>query len=209
MSWMPKPQIETGYGSHAVDVANMLGTYVHVDDPDRAVIEPWASTVSGPILDVGAGTGRWTGQLAKLGHSVEGLEPVEELVALARQAHPDLTFHRGWIDGLGDTHHKWAGILAWYAIIHLGPHELPKALVALRSGLVDGGSLLMSFFSGPYAEAFEHPVTTAYRWPVPIMVQAVERAGFDVTHRYGGHHSAHAYIIARAVPDRPSRQDGM
>ena len=198
MSWTPKPQIETAYGSQAADVSNMLGTEVSADDPDRAVIEPWANTVSGPILDVGSGTGRWTGQLAKLGHTIEGLEPVEKLVALARQAHPGLTFHRGWIDELSDTQNNWAGILAWYTIIHLGPEELPKALVALRAGLVDDGSLLMSFFSGPYAEAFGHPVTTAYRWPMSVMTQALERAGFEVRHRYGG--SPHAYIIARAVP---------
>ena len=199
MSWTPKPQIETAYGCQAADVATMLGTRVDADDPDRAVIEPWANSVSGPILDVGSGTGRWTGQLAKLGHTIEGLEPVEKLVALARQAHPTLTFRRGWIDGLSDAQNNWAGILAWYAIIHLGPEELPKALVALRAGLVNGGSLLMSFFSGPYVEAFEHPVTTAYRWPMPVMIQALKRAGFQVTHRYGGQHSPHAYIIARAA----------
>src|SRR5699024_10506898 len=133
--------------------------------------------------------------------------------------------HRGWIDELSDTQNNWAGILAWYTIIHLGPEELPKALVALRAGLVDDGSLLMSFFSGPYAEAFEQPVTTAHRWPLAartqavayaddfehpvaaacrwlmsVMAPALEHAGFEVRHRYGGYHSPHAYIIARAVP---------
>src|SRR5690625_6507310 len=95
MSWTPKPQIETAYGSQAADVSNMLGTGVSADDPDRAVIEPWANTVSGPILDAGSGTGRWTGQRAKLGHTMEGLEPAEKLVAPARHAHPRLACHRG------------------------------------------------------------------------------------------------------------------
>src|SRR5699024_12431442 len=102
MAWKSKPQIETAYGSHAAEVSNMLGTEASADDPDRAVIEPWANTVSGPILDVGSGTGRWTGQLATLAHTIEGLPPVYKLVALARQAHPGLPFHRSWIDGVRD-----------------------------------------------------------------------------------------------------------
>src|SRR5699024_12419293 len=130
----------------------MLGTEVSADDPDRAVIEPWANPVAGPILDVGSGTGRWTGQLAKLGHTIESLEPVAKLVALARQAHPGLTFHRGLIDELSDTQNNLAGVLAWYIIIHLEPEELPNARVALRAGLRDAVLLLMYFVSCRYYE---------------------------------------------------------
>src|SRR5699024_11916886 len=123
MSWTPKPQIETAYGSQAADVSNMLGTEVSADDPDRAVIEPWANTVSGPILDVGSGTGRWTGPLARPGHTIEGVEAVEKRVALARQAHPGLTVQRAWSDGRSDTQDDGAGRFAWYAILHVEPEE--------------------------------------------------------------------------------------
>src|SRR5699024_1933074 len=73
MSWTPKPQIETAYGSQAADVSNMLGTEVSADDSDRAVIEPWANTVSGPILYVGSATGLCTCQPAILDHTIECL----------------------------------------------------------------------------------------------------------------------------------------
>ncbi|WP_233722101.1 hypothetical protein [Nesterenkonia massiliensis] len=46
------------YGSPEVDIEGILGAEISPDDPDRAVIEPWAAAVDGPILDVGAGTGR-------------------------------------------------------------------------------------------------------------------------------------------------------
>ncbi|ORI20255.1 class I SAM-dependent methyltransferase [Rhodococcus sp. 1168] len=62
----------------------MLGSEVSTADPDRAVIEPWADTVEGRILDVGSGTGRWAGHLASLAHDIGGLEPVERLVDVAR-----------------------------------------------------------------------------------------------------------------------------
>ena len=68
-------RVADAYGSTEVDIEGILGAEISPDDPDRAVIEPWAAAVDGPILDVGAGTGRWTGHLARLGHTVEGLEP--------------------------------------------------------------------------------------------------------------------------------------
>ncbi|MEZ5475196.1 MAG: class I SAM-dependent methyltransferase [Steroidobacteraceae bacterium] len=61
---MATDEIIHAYGSKAAGLADLLGAVVSARDPDRGVIEPWAETVSGRILDVGAGTGRWSGQLA-------------------------------------------------------------------------------------------------------------------------------------------------
>lgn len=64
--------------------------------------------------------------------------------------------------------------------------------------LEDGGSLLVSFFSGHRLEAFRHPVTTAYLWPMADMIDAIEQAGFEVTDRQWDQRGPHANITARA-----------
>lgn len=186
------------YNTPNFDPETMLGTTVSSDDPDRVLIESWATTVDGVILDVGAGTGRWTGHLAGLGHRIEGLEPAKRLVELARQSHPTVTFHHGAIGSLPATTTPWSGILAWYSLIHLSPAELPEALVSLRASTQDGGSLLMSFFSGPRLEPMDHPVTTAYRWPLLDLIRELERADFEVIDHHWHPQFPHAHLTARA-----------
>lgn len=197
---MARGEVTRAYGSKAAALGDMLGTVVSPQDPDRAVIEPWAEAVSGPILDVGAGTGRWTGHLAGLGHQVEGLEPVDEFVQIARRAHPTVRFRHASIADLAVSDESWAGILAWYSLIHLGPDELRLALSTLRGVLDDDGSLLVSFFSGHRLEAMSHPVVTAYRWPMSSMALALEQAGFTVTDGHWETSGPHANMTAKASP---------
>lgn len=187
------------YNAENFDPETMLGTMISADDPDRVLIESWAATVDGVILDVGSGTGRWTGHLAGLGQQIEGLEPATRLVELARQSHPSVTFHHGALGESPATTKRWAGILAWYSLIHLGPEELPEALVSLRATVEDGGSLLMSFFSGPRLEPMDHPVTTAYRWPLSDLIRALKQANFEVTNSHWHPQFPHAYLTATAT----------
>lgn len=193
-------EVTQAYRTKAAELAGMLGTVVSPRDPGRGGIESWAETVSGRILDVGAGAGRWTGHLAALGHDVEGLEPVDQFVELARRAHPAVPFRHGSLADLVGSAERWSGILAWYSLIHLGPDQLPAALSTLRSVLEDNGSLLLSFFSGPRFEAFQHPATTAYRWPITAMARALESAGYEVTNQQQHPRHPHATITATTRP---------
>ena len=193
-------RVAEAYGSPRVDIEGILGTEISPSDPDRAIIEPWAAAVDGPILDVGAGTGRWTGHLARLGHTVEGLEPSDRLITIARARHPAVVFHHDSIEDLARCETRWGGILAWYSTIHMSSEELLHALVTLRTRLGDGGSLLMSFFAGPRLEAFDHPIAPAYRWPMNKIVAALTQAGFEVIAQHSNPRSPHAYITACATP---------
>src|SRR5699024_6626643 len=111
--------VSKAYSSPTFDADRMLGATVSANDPDRRLIEPWARNIDGAILDVGAGMGRWAGHLAGLGHEVEGLEPATRLVELARRTHPSVTFHQGAIADLSGFSKRWAGLLAWYSLIHM------------------------------------------------------------------------------------------
>lgn len=190
--------IVQAYGAPTMDVEGLLGTEVLPADPDRQLIEPWAAAVDGPILDVGSGTGRWTGRLASLGYQVEGLEPAQRLVKLARETHPGVTFHHGLITDLAAWDRRWAGILAWYSVIHMGPQELSDALCSLHDVLEDHGTLLLSFFTGPVVRTFPHPVAPAYLWPMDRMVQVLETAGFTIVDQRHTPSGPHAQLLARA-----------
>lgn len=190
-------EIAQAYRTKATGLADMLGTAVSPRDSGRRVIEPWAETVSGRILDVGAGTGRWTGHLAALGHDVEGLEPVDTFVEIARRAYPAVPFRHASLADLAGEEERWSGILAWYSLIHIGPDELPAALSTLRSVLEDGGRS-SSRSSGPRIEAFQHPAAPAYRWPMTAMARALEGARYEVTDHQWHPKRPHATVTARA-----------
>lgn len=196
---MTEGSVARAYGARADALAAVLGRAVASDDPDRSVIESWASGVTGPILDVGSGTGRWAGHLAGLGHAVEGLEPAAEFVDLARESFPTVTFRHASIADLARSDERWSGVLAWYSLIHMGADELPAALATLRRALTGDGHLLLSFFHGARREPIPHPATTAFLWPMADMIDELERAGFRVT----GHHTnpggPHAVVAARAL----------
>lgn len=186
------------YSAHVVPVAQALGTTVHPTDQDRAVIEPWAAGIGGKILDLGTGTGRWAGFLTSLGHDVEGVDPSSGFIDLARQAHPTVPFRVGTVDDLVGSAERWSGILAWYSLIHLDPDAMLQTLTVLRSVVVDDGSILLSFFSGPKLEMIQHPVAPAYRWPMATLIDAVNNAGFVVTGQYSNPQSPHSFVTAKA-----------
>jgi 2-polyprenyl-3-methyl-5-hydroxy-6-metoxy-1,4-benzoquinol methylase len=52
---------------------------------DRPVIEQWARSPGGPLLDLACGTGRMAIHLAQQGYQVTGVDIVPEMIALARQ----------------------------------------------------------------------------------------------------------------------------
>jgi ubiquinone/menaquinone biosynthesis C-methylase UbiE len=63
-------------------------TYDLVDagyDEDRPLIEQWARSLGGPLLDVACGTGRMAIPLAAQGYQVTGVDIVPEMIAQARQ----------------------------------------------------------------------------------------------------------------------------
>ena len=187
------------YDARAEFLAEVLGREVDLGDPDRRVIEAWASGVPGRILDVGSGTGRWAGHLAQLGHAVEGLEPAGRFVELARRTFPGVAFRHAAISDLVSTEERWTGVLAWYSLIHMDAHELPATLSILRRVLEEGGQLLLAFFTGIGYEPIPHPATTAYLWPMEDMTAALRRAGFEVTGQHSSPGAPHAVISARAA----------
>ncbi|MGY1433970.1 class I SAM-dependent methyltransferase [Streptomyces reniochalinae] len=151
---------------------------------DRAVLAAFADTVRaagpGPVAELGCGPGSVTAHLRDLGLDVFGVDLSPALLGLAREAYPDLRFELGSMDNLDVADGRLRGIVSWYSIIHTPPEEVPAYFAEFRRVLAPDGTLLLAFFEsegGPTA-AFDHKVTTAYRWPVDDLAGLAADAGF-------------------------------
>lgn len=171
-----------------------LGGQEHEDD--TALVRRHLVGLPGTVLDLGCGPGHWTAALHSWGVEVSGVDMVPEFVAHARATHPGPRFRLGSMTELDVPEHSVAGILAWYSTIHLPPPELDEVLAGFRRLLVPAGMLVVGFFdSDDDVAAFDHRVTTAYRWPVDVFTQHLAEAGFEEVQR-----------LQRRAPDRPDRR---
>lgn len=168
------------YGSRAEEYIEAVGRIEHVEDEDRARIRSWATGISGRVLDIGSGPGQWTDYLRREGVEIEGVEPTPEFLAAARGRYPGSSFRAGRAESLDVDDASLAGILAWYSLIHTEPEDIDDALAEFARAVATGGSLLIGFFTGATLEPFEHAVTTAYHWPVELLSERIEAAGFTV-----------------------------
>ncbi|GAA4202863.1 class I SAM-dependent methyltransferase [Actinocatenispora rupis] len=151
---------------------------------ERALFDAYAEHVragaAGPVAELGCGPGPITRQLTDLGLDAYGVDLSPVMVDLARAAYPELRFEVGSMDALDLPDGALRGIVSWYSIIHATPQELPSYLAEFARVLATGGHLLLGFFEaegGPVA-AFDHKVTTAYRWPVDELAALAADAGF-------------------------------
>ncbi|MFD6109670.1 class I SAM-dependent DNA methyltransferase [Streptomyces yangpuensis] len=150
---------------------------------DRSVIAAFADLAragGGPVAELGCGPGYVTAHLRDLGLDVFGVDLSPGMVDFARAAHPGLRFRIGSMDALDLADGALGGIVSWYSVIHAPPAELPAYFAEFRRVLAPGGNLLLAFFEaeGGPVTAFDHKVTTAYRWPVDDLAELAREAGF-------------------------------
>lgn len=194
---MPHPT--NPYSTRVDEYIAAVGRIEHTDPADRALVSSWARGVDGPILDVGCGPGQWTDFLVGIGSEAEGLDPAPEFLERARRDYPDCRFHLGRAERLPSADGALGGVLAWYSLIHMPPEAIALALAEFARVLRPGGGLALGFFTGDRSDAFAHAVATAYRWPVDLLTEAVETAGFRVDHtesRWDRPDRAHAALLA-------------
>ncbi|MFF7727011.1 class I SAM-dependent methyltransferase [Streptomyces sp. NPDC008001] len=151
---------------------------------DRAVLAAFAEFAreagAGPVAELGCGPGQTTAHLRDLGLDVFGVDLSPAMIGLAREAYPDLRFDVGSMDALDLADGALGGIVSWYSLIHTPPQDVPPYFAEFRRVLAPGGHLLLAFFEaeGGPVTAFDHKVTTAYRWPVDELAETARRAGF-------------------------------
>jgi SAM-dependent methyltransferase len=104
-------------------------------------------TASGeaPVADVGSGPGYVTARLNALGLPAFGIDISPHMVALAREAHPQLRFEVGSMTSLDVPDATLGGIIALYSTIHIPDTDLPGVFTEFHRVLRPGGYVLLAF----------------------------------------------------------------
>ncbi|HET6504051.1 MAG TPA: methyltransferase domain-containing protein [Amycolatopsis sp.] len=172
------------YDAVAALYAERFGNALETLPMERAMLGAFAELVqahnAGPVADIGCGPGHVTAHLHALGLTTFGIDLSSRMVALARQAHPDLRFDEGSMTALDLADGVLGGILAFYSFIHTPPRQLPAVFTEFQRVLAPGGHLLLGFFAGddPLPQEFDHKVTLAYRWSPDSLAELSRQAGF-------------------------------
>ncbi|MFF6783387.1 methyltransferase domain-containing protein [Streptomyces sp. NPDC012510] len=158
---------------------------------DRAFLRAFAEVVrasgNGQVADLGCGPGHITAHLDELGLEAFGVDASPAMIDLARAAHPGLRFDVGSMAALDIADGTLGGVLSRWSIIHTPPPQLPAVLAEFHRVLGPGGHLLIGFSAsdGPShpTQAFDHTVTTAYRWAPDHLARTLRTAGLAETAR--------------------------
>ncbi|MGW1678450.1 class I SAM-dependent methyltransferase [Saccharopolyspora sp. NPDC002376] len=172
------------YDAVAVLYAELFRDSLNGFPLDRAMIAAFAELArtpgAGPVAELGCGPGFLTAHLQGLGLDVFGVDLSPVMIDLAREAYPDLRFEVGSMDALDIADGTLQGILSWYSVIHAPPQDMPSYFAEFQRVLAPGGHLLLGFFESEdgLIEAFDHKVTTAYRWPIDDLAELAGKTGF-------------------------------
>jgi len=160
------------------------------------------------VGDVGCGTGRLEPYLAARGLSPQGIDLSPEMVRVARRDHPHFGFDVADLRGLPFGDASLAGVVCWYSLMYLAPHDRPAAFSELARVVNPGGYLVTAFKAGDSqvrrgGGSANLGVEFDVYWLSPIeMERRVMDAGF-VTVFWGGRPaegqegSPQGYLLAR------------
>ncbi|NIJ12109.1 SAM-dependent methyltransferase [Saccharomonospora amisosensis] len=190
---MTEPQFlrdtRASYDTMAEDYAEWARPELAARPLDRAMLGGFAELVhaagSGPVADIGCGSGRITGHLAELGLPAFGIDLSPGMVAVARRSYPRLWFGVGSLTALGLADGKLGGVVAWYSIIHVPRELLPDVIADLHRVLAPGGYLQLAFQVGDgllhLDNALQHRISLDFhRLRMDDVVALLTRAGFGV-----------------------------
>ncbi|HEX8035822.1 MAG TPA: class I SAM-dependent methyltransferase [Ktedonobacterales bacterium] len=117
---------------------------------DRLLLDAFAARtrVHGEVWDIGCGPGHVGRYLHERGVSVCGLDLSERMIACARELNPVMPFRQGSMLALDTPADSLAGIVCFYAIIHLRRNEAVSALSEFWRTLQPGSPVLLAFHGG-------------------------------------------------------------
>lgn len=183
---------------------------------DRAWLDRLAAEVRGrgPICDLGCGPGHVARYLRDQGAEVLGVDLSPGMLAQARRLNPDIPFQLGNFLALtGVPDGAWAGIAAFYALIHAPREAVTAVLRELRRVLQPDGRLLLAFHLGQEVrhldEWWEQPVSADFVFfETDEMIGYLRAAGFELEaaaerapYPDVEHQSRRAYLLARRPLD--------
>ena len=116
---------------------------------DRELLAKFASLIPrhGPcrIADIGCGPGHVARYLSSLGLDAIGVDISQSMIEVARRLNPGLSFEQCDMFSLPFGDASFAGITAFYSLIHIERLRVPEALGELFRVLSNGGHILLAF----------------------------------------------------------------
>ncbi len=203
--------LQISYDRVADEYAQHIFDELQFKPLDRQLLDRLAASVpaGGIICDMGCGPGQVARYLHDCGAEVIGVDLSAQMIEQARELNPGIKFTQGNMLALKVADETWAGIAAFYSIIHIPREDVMTALHELKRVLQPGGLLLVAFHLGTEVlhldEWWEQPVSADFVFfQAPEMQAYLQAAGFlieDLIERppYPNveHQSHRAYILAR------------
>ena len=201
------------YDAVADDYAARIAAELQHKPFDRLLLDQFAEQVRdlGCVADIGCGPGHVARYLHDRGVRVVGIDLSPRMVECARKLHPTIEFQEADMEALPIPNETWAGIAAFYSLIHVPRDRVAATLREFRRVLRPRGLLLLAFHVGGdiihLDEWWGHPVSVDF---VFFRSDEVERyltaAGFEVERSTERdpyppeveHQSRRGYILARA-----------
>lgn len=148
MDRQPEQDVRTSYDAVADEYVRRIADELRHKPFDRRLLDRFATSVraAGPVCDLGCGPGHVARYLRDCGVEVCGLDASPRMIEHARRLFPDIEFQVGDMRALPEK--GWAGLVAFYSIIHFPPGELPAVLDGFRRALRPAGRLLVAFHLG-------------------------------------------------------------
>ena len=141
---------QTSYDRIAGEYARQIYGELAGKPFDRAILDRFAGRLRGRgmVCDMGCGPGQIGRYLADRGLPIVGVDLSPGMLAQAAALNPDITFRAGDMGALDEPDGAWAGIAAFYSIIHVPPGEVVTALAEMGRVLQPDGLLLLAFHLG-------------------------------------------------------------
>lgn len=179
--------------------------FMFVPEYGAAVLDLLDAQPGARVIDLGCGNGALTEELAARGYRVLGLDASPEMLAVARKAHPALTFAPG--NALDFRLEEPADAIFSNAVLHWIDADKQQAMLDHIAGQIRPGGLFVCEFGGKgcaetvhaelerrFAAHGLHYRRTFYFPTVGEYAPMLERAGFRVEYA--------------TLFDRPTRQNG-
>jgi len=205
--------IQSSYDSAAQAYAEHLFGELAQKPLDRHLLHRYAEAIGGRglVADLGCGPGHVSKYLHERGVTMVGIDLSPAMVECAKRLCPGIEFRAGDMRGLDLPDGSLAGIVAFYAIVHLTESALPAVFREWRRLLAPGGLLLLAFHVGDETVHVEDlwgvRVSLDFHFlPVAGVMKALRTAGFTVLKAverepYEGaeYPSRRSYLLCRAI----------
>lgn len=182
----PLLELEASYDRVAVEYSKRIYDELSHKPFDRELLDRFADRVraGGVVCDVGCGPGHVARYLLGCGLHVCGLDLSTRMVEIARTLNPGIDFRQGNLLSMSVADDTWAGITAFYSIIHVPRIELSAAFREMQRVLRPGGWLLVAFHVGTDSvhldEWWGHPVSLdAIFFKTEEILRFLKQAGFE------------------------------